>query len=85
MNHKRKAVPPGPPPPTLKTNISPRRMAMVSKWPSQMLGPKRGVSWGSVGWGSSLYGVRDVTGGGTGPELEPKGVGGCGGEKKKEK
>ena len=29
--------------------------------------------------------MRDVTGGGTGPELEPKGVGGCGGEKKKEK
>lgn len=34
---------------TLNTNISPRRIAMVSKWPSQMLGPKWGLSGAYVG------------------------------------
>lgn len=34
---------------TLNTNISPRRIAMVSKWPSQMLGPKWGLSGACVG------------------------------------
>ncbi len=48
---------------TLNTNISPLRIAMVSKCPSQMLGPKRGLSGEYVG--SGLWeGVRGVTGGG---------------------
>lgn len=36
---------------------------MLSKCPSQMLGPKRGLSGEYVGWGL-WFGVRCVTGGG---------------------
>lgn len=48
---------------TLKTNISPRRMAMVSKWPLQISGPAEGLSDLRVGCGSGGFG--------TSPDREP--------------
>lgn len=48
---------------TLKTNISPRRKAMVSKWPLQMSGLSEGRSDLRVGRGAGGFG--------TSPDREP--------------
>lgn len=48
---------------TLKTNISPRSMATVSKWPSHISGPNDGRSDFLVG--------RGAGGLGTSPDLAP--------------